>query len=231
MLWVVLPVDLSPDTSVRSECATSSANIFASITNVNSIERKSTFFLLICRFGRKNAILFTTLPFMLGWILVATAGNVWFFYSARFLWGLGTGLLFTVLPMYIGEISEVNWATLHMLFAPGTSSCANNTYWWIYYLQTSIRGAMGSLMQAFIGVGLVWAYSIGPFTSYTTLWITCACLPIAFVAAFITMPESPYWLLSKERKDDALKAMARFRGKTVVGVQKEVDELQVCRSH
>lgn len=43
------------------------------------------------------------------------------------------------------------------------------------------------------------------------------------------MPESPYYLLVKGQKEDAIKSLARLRGKSEAGVQKEADEMQVCK--
>ncbi|XP_012255543.1 facilitated trehalose transporter Tret1-2 homolog isoform X2 [Athalia rosae] len=150
------------------------------------------------KFGRKNALLFSAAPFILGWILVATAGNIAQLYIARIFFGMGVGIAYTALPMYVGEIAE-----------------------------TSIRGALGSLMQLFISGGLIYGYVIGPYVSYLAFWIVCACVPVAFVFVFITMPESPHYFISRGRKEDAMKSLARLRGKTVNGVQQEVDEIQM----
>lgn len=59
------------------------------------------------RFGRKGAILLSTLPTFVGWLLIGLATSVEYIYAARFLFGLSIGSAFTVVPMYTGEIAEV----------------------------------------------------------------------------------------------------------------------------
>ncbi|XP_046410432.1 facilitated trehalose transporter Tret1-like isoform X1 [Neodiprion fabricii] len=153
---------------------------------------------VIEKYGRKTALLASVIPFVIGWILTGTAAYVVQLYIARIFFGFAAGLCFTALPMYVGEIAE-----------------------------TPIRGALGSLFQMFITAGLLYSYAIGPYVSYTVLWIACICVPLVFFALFLTLPESPYYYLSKGRKDDAIKSVARLRGKSAAGVQKEVDEMQV----
>ncbi|KAG8035363.1 hypothetical protein G9C98_006809 [Cotesia typhae] len=114
------------------------------------------------------------------WIgsLTPVGQSVEMFYVARFIFGVALSISFAVLPMYCGEIAE-----------------------------TSIRGILGSFLQLFITIGLLWAYSIGPYVSYTSFWISCAALPIAFFILFFTMPESPYYLAAKGRKEDVVSAL------------------------
>ncbi|XP_032680146.1 facilitated trehalose transporter Tret1-2 homolog [Odontomachus brunneus] len=149
------------------------------------------------KFGRKRTLLFSLLPFLIGWTLVATATQIVQLYFARLIFGFALAIPFTVLPMYVGEIAE-----------------------------TSIRGALGSFLQLFITVGLLYSYAIGPYVSYTVFWIICAILPILFFACFILMPESPYYLLSKGRKEEAIASLAKLRSKSEAAVQKEADEIQ-----
>ncbi|KAG7201269.1 hypothetical protein KM043_004048 [Ampulex compressa] len=149
------------------------------------------------RFGRKRSLLFSAIPFLVGWILIGTATHVEQLYVARLILGFAMAYPFTILPMYVGEIAE-----------------------------TSIRGALGSFLQLFITIGLLYSYAIGPFVSYTVLWLLCACLPILFFLSFMTMPESPYYLLGKNDKEAAVASLARLRGKSSAAVQKEADEMQ-----
>ncbi|XP_012287765.1 facilitated trehalose transporter Tret1 [Orussus abietinus] len=149
------------------------------------------------RLGRKKTLLLCTLPYTIGWILVGTATNIPQLYVARLISGIALAVPFTVLPMYVGEIAE-----------------------------TSIRGVLGSFLQLFITIGFLFSYAIGPYVSYVVLCYSCATIPLIFFLCFLPMPESPYYLLSKGRKEDALQNLARLRGKTVQGVQKEADEMQ-----
>ncbi|XP_011643846.1 facilitated trehalose transporter Tret1-2 homolog [Pogonomyrmex barbatus] len=150
------------------------------------------------RWGRKRTLLSSLVPFLIGWILVATAVHVAQLYVARFIFGLALSFSFTIVPMYCGEIAE-----------------------------TSIRGALGSFLQLFITLGYLYSFLIGPYVSYTVFWILCAILPVLFFVCFMIMPESPYFLLTQGRRDEAVASLAKFRNKSEAAVQKEADEMQM----
>lgn len=57
------------------------------------------------RFGRKTTLLLGAVPFILGWVLVIFAKSVTMLYVARMFSGLGYGIVYTVAPMYTGEIA------------------------------------------------------------------------------------------------------------------------------
>ncbi|XP_076658262.1 facilitated trehalose transporter Tret1-2 homolog [Halictus rubicundus] len=149
------------------------------------------------RFGRKLTLLSSAVLYLIGWALIASAGAVGQLYAARLVLGFAMAFAFTVVPMYCGEIAEI-----------------------------SVRGALGSFLQLFITLGLLYSYAIGPYVSYTVFWILCAIVPIVFFGAFVTMPETPFYLLKVGKKEEALASLARLRGKSVSSVQKECDEIQ-----
>ncbi|XP_057340466.1 facilitated trehalose transporter Tret1-like isoform X1 [Microplitis mediator] len=163
--------------------------------------------LIICLFpgylaekwGRRATLLSSVVPYLLGWIILATGKSIEALYVARFVSGLGIAVAFAILPMYCGEIAE-----------------------------TSIRGILGSLFQIFITLGQLWAYCIGPYVSYTHYWIACAVLPIAFFVLFLPMPESPHYLAAKGRTEEVIKVLARLRGKSEDAVRYEANEIEAA---
>jgi len=60
------------------------------------------------RWGRKRTLLSCLVPFLIGWILIASASYIAQLYIARFIFGLAMSVPFTILPMYCGEIAEVS---------------------------------------------------------------------------------------------------------------------------
>ncbi|CAG5076623.1 Similar to Tret1-2: Facilitated trehalose transporter Tret1-2 homolog (Drosophila simulans) [Cotesia congregata] len=150
------------------------------------------------RLGRRTTLLCSIIPSAVSWVLIFTGKSIEFLYAARFIGGLAAAIPFGVIPVYCGEIAE-----------------------------TSIRGILGSFFQLFITLGLLWAYSIGPFISYTNYCIACAVLPIAFFISFYPMPESPYYLAAKSRKEDVIKVLIRLRGKKRAEVETEANEIEV----
>ncbi|XP_026476968.1 facilitated trehalose transporter Tret1-like [Ctenocephalides felis] len=151
------------------------------------------------RFGRKGAILLSTLPTFVGWLLIGLATSVEYIYAARFLFGLSIGSAFTVVPMYTGEIAE-----------------------------DSVRGAVGSFLQLFIVTGFLLAYAIGPYVSYIGL-VSISLVPgVLFFIIFCFMPETPYYYLGKSKRDKALNSLCFLRGKSKEDCQSELDKIEVA---
>jgi MFS family permease len=111
---------------------------------------------------------------------------------------MGVGFVMTVQTMYIGEISS--------------DDC---------------RGALGSLMQLFIMFGILFAYAVGPYTSYVLFQWLCLVIPIIFAGCFFLMPESPYYYVANGRTREALASLKFLRGKSKEGVHDELISIQV----
>ncbi|CAG9836629.1 unnamed protein product [Diabrotica balteata] len=121
--------------------------------------------------GRKKTILIGATPFLAAFALNIFARSVFMFYLSRFICGFGTGIIFTAMPMYIGEISD------------------NET-----------RGTLGSFMQLFAVLGLLFSYALGPFISIKVFNTILLCIPgIFMILFFFFIPESPYYLIKVEK--------------------------------
>lgn len=134
------------------------------------------------RFGRKTTLLLGAIPFILGWVLVIRAESVTMLYVSRMFSGLGYGIVYTVAPMYTGEIAT-----------------------------NEVRGALSTLITLMNKVGILAQYCIGPFVSMQTLAGINLILPISFIISFIFLPESPYYYLKFERTERAERALSSLR--------------------
>lgn len=63
-------------------------------------------FLLMDRIGRKGTLLFATIPKIASWILIGLAATITQLYVGRILAGIGCGITYAVMPMYLGEVSS-----------------------------------------------------------------------------------------------------------------------------
>ncbi|XP_023245044.1 facilitated trehalose transporter Tret1-like [Copidosoma floridanum] len=133
--------------------------------------------------GRRPCLLQTSLFYTLGWLLVTFAQNAWHLYAARVILGFGVGMSYTASPMYVSEVVDVG-----------------------------IRGAVGSLVAVNVFTGSLLACSVGPYTSYHVLVYVLMAVPVLFVATFVWFPESPYWLATQGRDEEAKKAIGFFKG-------------------
>lgn len=136
------------------------------------------------RFGRKTTLLVSVTPMIAGWILLLDANTVFELYVARILWGITLGIVHSVvLPMYLGEIGS-----------------------------DKIRGSISIILGVMGKTGIFFMYAVGPFvTIFTMAWIQLIPLAI-FLLIFFWLPESPYYLLGKNRRNDALNSLCRLRG-------------------
>jgi sugar porter (SP) family MFS transporter len=121
------------------------------------------------------------------------------FVFGRLLIGVAIGLASFIVPMYISELAPER-----------------------------IRGALVSLNQLFVTLGILVSYGVDTFFSASGAWkdmFAIGLIPaIILLVGIALMPNSPRWLVFKHQFEKATKVLQRVRGKEDVGP--EVREIQ-----
>nr|XP_018905607.1 PREDICTED: facilitated trehalose transporter Tret1-like [Bemisia tabaci] len=136
------------------------------------------------RYGRKFVLHLAAPLFAASWIIVLLSKAKLMLYAMRVLQGLATGLVFTLTPMYLGEISKKEH-----------------------------RGTIGSMFSVMMYVGSLYAYVFGPPFSYDVFAMICLAMPTVMFFGFMFIPETPYFYLMVGDLKAARKSLAFFRSK------------------
>lgn len=152
------------------------------------------------RLGRKRVIFGAALLFIAGAILSGLAQEVTLLLVARLLIGIGIGVASMLTPLYLAEI------------APAKE-----------------RGAIVSLNQLCITIGILVSYIVGyALASAMDGWrwmLALGAVPGVILAlGMIILPESPRWLVSVDRRDEARAVLHRLRGQA--NIDEELDAIQ-----
>lgn len=76
-----------------------------------------------------------------------------------------------------------------------------------------------------ISVGVLFQYAFGAFLNWNILAIISALVPILAFILMLGMPESPNYLVTHSKRDEALKSLAKLRGSSY-NLGREIDQLQ-----
>jgi MFS transporter, SP family, galactose:H+ symporter len=151
------------------------------------------------RFGRRSVILFISLWFVLGSFLCAAAKTLSFFLAGRILLGVCIGIVSFVAPLYIAEV------------APAQR-----------------RGALVSLNQLAIAVGILGSYLVGYAYANSGDWrwmVGLGAVPgLILGLGMVALPESPRWLMKRGLESDARQILVRARAN--LHVEEELAEIR-----
>ncbi len=137
--------------------------------------------------GRKAALILSAVLFLVSGIGSGLAQGMGHLIIARFIGGYAVGAVSVTIPTYISEVTPPN-----------------------------IRGTLGSLNQLGVVIGILIAYAINLYVAdMDNSWRLMLAQPVIFgipflLFLFIRFPESPRWLMMKQKNDRALKVLNRL---------------------
>jgi SP family galactose:H+ symporter-like MFS transporter len=150
--------------------------------------------------GRKRSLILGAVLFVAGSLLCGAAWSPQSLIVARVLLGLAIGISAFTAPLYLAEVAPEN-----------------------------TRGAMISLYQLMITIGILVAFLSDTAFSYSGNWrwmLGIIALPGAlFLLSLFMLPESPRWLIMCNRKDEALAVLQRLRNSAQV-VEREAADIE-----
>ncbi|MCB1108970.1 MAG: sugar porter family MFS transporter [Chlamydiia bacterium] len=140
------------------------------------------------RFGRKPVILISDVFFIVGGISLISANHFLMLLLGRFITGIGVGISSLTVPLYISELSP-----------------------------PKKRGALVTLNQLAITVGILLAYLVGLFEADAGNWKAMfgyALLPaVVQLIGMVFLPESPVYLAMNGKIEAAKKLFKKIRAR------------------
>jgi len=151
------------------------------------------------RLGRRTIIIVAAAIFAVGALGAGLAPSVWVLIFFRFFLGLGVGSASALVPSYISESAP-----------------------------TDVRGSLSSLFQLAITLGILLAYLVNAAFATSEDWrwpVGLALVPaIVLLVGMYFLPETPRWLVSKGRDDDARRVLRHTR--TEEEIEQELQEIR-----
>src|SRR5919106_2545831 len=151
------------------------------------------------RLGRRNIIIIAAILFTIGAIGAALAPNVGVLVLFRVVLGLAVGAAALIVPLYLSEIAP-----------------------------TQIRGAISSLNQLNIVFGILFAFIVNALLANAEAWrwmLGLAAVPsLVLLIGMFFLPETPRWLVSQNRDEDARDVLRRSRDEETV--EREIQDIR-----
>ena len=153
------------------------------------------------RYGRKKILLVTAILFFVSSLGAAVPANLTQFVIARFVGGLGIGAASMLSPLYISEIAPARIrGTLVSLYQLAIVLGINL----IYFVNLKIAAGGDQVWNTDVG----WRYMLGSGALPALLF---------FILLFL-VPESPRWLISRKRDNEAFDILRKVNGPLQAGV-------------
>ena len=134
-------------------------------------------------FGRRLSMIIDCFGCFSGLLLLTLSPNFYLALLARFILGHAGASGIVSVPIYVGEISQPQLRDLTSSF-------------------TVVCFACGSSIILIIGAAFPWRIAVG----------ISSLVPLVSILILIFCPESPVWLMTKERENEAKNSLEKLRG-------------------
>ncbi len=142
------------------------------------------------RLGRKKVILASAVIFAVGAVWSGMAGDIWSLILSRLFLGIAIGVSSFAVPLYIAEISPAK-----------------------------VRGSLVSMFQLMVTIGVLVSYLSDLYfadeadvTSWRPMFYVGIIPALILLTGMFFMPETPRWLMSKNREDESRTILNRIEG-------------------
>ncbi|CAH0381577.1 unnamed protein product [Bemisia tabaci] len=135
------------------------------------------------QFGRKGSLILVNIPIFAAWSTLYLAGSIYMLYFVSLAMGLSVGFCEAPLHSYIGEVGEPH-----------------------------LRGTLSTVTSAACILGMLIMYIIGYLVHWRTAALISSAVPVITIIFMTQIPESPTWLIMKDRLKDAQKSLSWLRG-------------------
>ncbi|EZA47931.1 Facilitated trehalose transporter Tret1 [Ooceraea biroi] len=135
------------------------------------------------KLGRKTSVLLLFPVSFVGWLMIGFANSVKALVAGRLLIGYCVGILAPIVPIYVGETSD-----------------------------PLLRGVLLGAISLNLSVGILACHAMGTWLHWRTTAHICGVLPMVCWIICMFSRESPMWLLSKGRLEQARRSWVFFRG-------------------
>ncbi|KAJ3543298.1 hypothetical protein NM208_g3651 [Fusarium decemcellulare] len=159
------------------------------------------------KFGRRNVIFFSGLCTLIGEILEASSFGLAQFIVGRVIIGLGIGQLSSIVPVWLSETSAAKNRGRHVVL-------------------TGLFMCLGYTLESWIDLAF-FEFHHGPVTWRPPIALAII-LSLVLMGSVYAFPESPRWLVLKNRSEEARYIVAALRGlsEDAMEVQAEVTGIE-----